>query len=118
MTPDIDKLCAQPLGTALPVPSVTQILAVTSIEDVDGLTDSATVTYKPRNLIPIPPFLLSKIQNTISNSNGNSKPALVKCVEAIKEFDAEHAHHETYEDKARAKCKHLLFWLYLVSTGS
>ena len=42
MTPDIDTLCAQPLGTALPVPSVTQILAVTSIEEVDGLTDSAT----------------------------------------------------------------------------
>ena len=42
MTLDIDTLCALPLGTALPVPSVTQILAVTSIEEVDGLTDSAT----------------------------------------------------------------------------
>ena len=118
MTPDIDTLFATSEEAALAVPSVTQILAVTSIENVDGLTDSATVTYKPRNLIPIPPFLLETIQTSISKSNGNSKPILVECVKAIKDFDTKHANDTTYEDKARAKCKDILFWLYLVSSGN
>ena len=114
MTPDIDTLFSIPEGAAVSVPSPTTVLNVSSVEEVDNLTDSATVTYKPRNLIPIPQFLIETIQNSISKSNGNSKLMLIECVKKIKEFDIEHTNDDDYTDKARSKSKDILLWLYLV----
>jgi hypothetical protein len=118
MTPDIDTLFSEPNGAAVPVPSPTALLSVSSSEEVDALTDSATVVYKARNLIPIPQFLIETIQNSISKSNGNSKLLLIECVKKIKEFDIEHANDVNYSDKARSKSKDILLWLYLVNKGS
>ena len=73
MTPDIDTLCKDPEGVAVAVPSQTALLSVSSEEEVAALTDSAMITYKPRNFIPIPQFLIETIQNSISKSNGKSK---------------------------------------------
>ena len=114
MTPDIDTLFSIPEGAAVSVPSPTTVLNVSSVEEVDNLTDSATITYKPRNLIPIPQFLIETIQNSISKSNGNSKLMLIECVKKIKEFDIEHTNDDDYTDKARSKSKDILLWLYLV----
>ncbi len=113
MTPDTEVLFEKPAGVAVPVPTPTSILAITSVEDVDGLADGATTTYKPRNFIPIPPFLMHSINSTIATSRGDAKTILVEVVNAIKEFDFVNAPDIDYVDSAKAKCKPLLFWLYL-----
>ena len=118
MTPDMDTLFKLPEGAAVATPTPTQVLAVSSVTEVEALTDSATVTYKPRNLIPIPPFLIETVQKSISISNGNSKLLLVDCVKSIKDFDTLHAQDEDYTDKARSKCKDILLWLFLAGKDS
>ena len=115
MTPAIDTLFKDSEGVAVAVPSPTALLNVSSEDEVTALTDSATVTYKPRNFIPIPQFLIETIQNSISKSNGKSKLMLIECVKKIKDFDVEHANDIDYTNKARSKSKDILLWLYLVS---
>jgi hypothetical protein len=117
MTPNVDTLF-NVAGEAVPMPTPTQLLSVSTVEEINALTNSATVTYKPRNLIPIPPFLIETFQKSISNSNGNSKTLLIDCVKAIKEFDTTHTNDEDYVDKARSKCKDIMLWLYLVAIDS
>jgi hypothetical protein len=107
MTPDIEVIFEKPAGAAVAVPTPTSILAITSVEDIDGLTDGVTTTYKPRNFIPIPPFLMHSINSTIATSRGDAKTILVEVVNAIKEFDTVHAPDIEYVDSARTKCKPL-----------
>jgi hypothetical protein len=118
LKPDIDTLFKNYEGQAVATPSTTNILNVTSIEQVDQLTDSATVTYSPRNFIPIPPFLLKTVHEAISISNGHASTVLVDCVRDIKAFDTEHTNDTSYTEKAKSKCKDIMMWLYLVSKGS
>jgi hypothetical protein len=115
MTTDIEVLCKTPTQAPTAIPSVTQILTASTEEQIDSLTVSATVTYAPRNFIPVPPFLLDPIQETVSKSNGNSKLVLIECIKSIKNFDTSNANNTEYVDKAKSKCKDILFWLYLVS---
>ena len=65
MSPDIETLYKTPTGAAVPVPKITQILSTTPAEQADALQDSQTVSLKPRNFIPITPFLLKPIQDSI-----------------------------------------------------
>jgi hypothetical protein len=119
MTPDIEILCDTPAIMApVPIPSTTQLLSVTNQEQLQDLTESATVTYKARNFIPVPPFLLNSVNNAISNSNGQAEEVILNCIKSIKDFDMNHAADVEYVDKARSKCKDILFWLYLVTQNS
>jgi hypothetical protein len=118
MTPDTETLCKSPLGEAIGTPTATNLNAVTTIESVADLALSATITYKPRNFIPIPPFLLQIVQKTIAEHNGDASYVLLNSAKAIVAFDNEHAGDEEYQDKAKATCKDFLFWLYLVNTNS
>jgi hypothetical protein len=119
MTPDIDILCDTPaVNVPVPIPSMTQLLAVTNQAQLQDLTQSATVTYKPRNFIPVPPFLVNAVNKAISNSNGQAETVLLNCIKSIKEFDTKHATDAEYVDKAKSKCKDILFWLYLVIENS
>ena len=105
MSPDIETLCKTPKGAAGQVPTITQILSTTTVGQADALQDSQTVTFKSRNIIPIPLFLLKPIQDSISKSNGDSRVVLVECVKSVKEFDTKHANNSEYADKATSKCK-------------
>ena len=60
MIPDLETLGERYVGRAIPVPTLGQIFGVSNVEDVDRLADSAT-SYKPRNFIPVPPFLMNTI---------------------------------------------------------
>ena len=117
MTPDTDTLSKKPTGEAIAIPTATSLNAITSDENVEALTISATIKYKARNFIPIPPFLLNTVQTTIANHNGNATKVLVESAKAISAFDTMHADDDTYQDKAKAKSKEFLFWLFLVSTN-
>ena len=78
MMPDIKILCVKPKGSAIPVPSMTSLLACATIEDVNNLTNSTSVTFKPRNFIPVPPFLLKVVHESILNSAANAKEVLLE----------------------------------------
>ena len=118
MTPDTDILFEKPAGAAIPVPTITNILQVTTKDEVNALTDGATTVYKPRNFIPVTPFLCQDVNDAIEESDGDCGIALMKVVQAIKMFDTKHADNIFYLDKAKQKCKDLLCWLYLASQNN
>lgn len=116
MTPDLNVLLQIPHATAQGIPTTMQLLSVTSVQEVSNLTIGQTTSFKPRNFIPVPPFLIEPINNSISNSEGDSK-VLIEVVRAIKDFDVIHTGDNEYQDKAKSKCKDILIWLYLVGSG-
>ena len=93
-------------------------MITTTVEQTDALQDSQTVTSKHSNFIPIPPFLLKSIKDSISKSNGDSRVVLVQCVKEVKDFDTKHSNDAKYADKVKYKCKEIMFWLYLVSQNN
>ena len=118
MTPNVDILCEDFAGSNTPTPTPTQILNVSSIEDINNLTVSNSVKYRARNFIPVTPFLLEAINKAIDDSNGDATFVLLDVVKAIKEFDAAHAGDNAYTEKAKSKCKDILLWLFLVCSDS
>jgi hypothetical protein len=92
-----------------------KFFAVTSVTELDALTVGlVTISYKPRNYIPIPPFLLDTISTSISKFKGNSKQVKVDVVQAIKDFDNLYTNDNDYKDKAKTNCKDILSLLFLV----
>jgi len=89
------------------------ILKVTTVEEIDNLQVSTAQKFKPRNFVPVPPFLVNSISSAISASKGNAKVVLLATVAAIMDFDASHIGDDEYKDIASQKCKPLLFWLFL-----
>ena len=118
MTPDRDILFATPTGAASPVPTATNMMNITSVSDIDGLVVGASTTYKPRNFMPVVPFLLKDVNKAIVNHNGSTKEVLLAAVRSIKAFDTTQAANPEYTEKAKQKCKDLVYWLYLVSQDS
>ena len=114
MKPDIKTLFKAYEGPAVATSSTTNILNITSTNQINELTESASVTYRPRNFVPVPPFLVEVFHNSISKSNGSASTLLVDCVRKITSFDTEHASDAVYKDKAKSKCKDIMMWLYLV----
>ena len=112
-TPDIDTLIETPEGAAIAVPTMTNFLQVSSIEDIEALTNGASTVYKPCTFIPITPFLCQVISESIEDDQGDSKLLLLKVVQAIKSFDTKHNADDEFIDKAKQKCKDIIFWIYL-----
>ena len=118
ITPDIDVLIKQPEGAAVAVPTTTNILQVATQEDIDALTNGASTVYKPRNFIPITPFLCKDVSESIEKNQGDCKQLLLQVVQSIKNFDTKNNANADYEDKAKQKCKDLLSWIYLASKNN
>ena len=115
MTPDTTTLLETPEGTAVAIPTVTNLLAVKSIDDINALTNGTTTTYKPCHFIPITPFLCQTVSESIEKNEGDCKSLLLAVVLAIKQFDTEFDGNADYTNKAKQKCKDILYWLYLSS---
>ena len=115
ISPDIETFVNTPTVVAVPVPTITQIFSTTTVGQSDALQNSQSVIFKPRNFIPISPFILKPIQDAISKWNGDSRVVLVECVKAVKDFDTKHANNADYADKENYKCKEIILWLYLMS---
>ena len=114
MTFDVKVLKNIVSDTAIDVPTTTNLYNASSLDQIDALTTSDRVTYRPRNFVPVPPFMLKTVNQSIEESNGDAKVVLLKSIEAIKAFDSAHNGDAEYVDKARTKCKDFLFWLFLV----
>ena len=112
ITQDLEALTSIPNETSLQVPTLTNLFAVSNKEELKDVQTGSSC-YMPRNFIPVPPFLLNTISDAILNSNGELSEVFLKSIEKIKEFDTIHAEDNDYHDKAKSKCKDLLFWLYL-----
>ena len=56
MTPNYNILLDLPNETTEAIQTMTHLLSGTSIKNVDNLTTGQTTTYKPRNVVLIPPF--------------------------------------------------------------
>ena len=117
VTPDIDILCKKPEGDAIPTPTPTILNGISSLAHIEALELSATISYLPRNFIPIPPFLLKTVHDTIASHNGDAKQVMIASAKAITAFDVTHATDDDYNDKAKTKCRDFLFWLYLTITN-
>ena len=85
MTPDTNNLFEKPTA-AVVIPTVTNILAITNIAEVQALRHG-TATYEPQNFIPITPFLCQAISESIEKSQGDSKELLLAVVSVIMAFD-------------------------------
>jgi len=109
MTPDTEKLLEKPSFAVQVVPTVTIILKVTTVEEIDDLQVSTTQKFKPRNLVPVTPFLVNPISSAISASKGNAKVVLLATITAIMDFDASHIEDDEYKYIASQKCKPSLF---------
>ena len=118
VTPDVEILCRKPAGAPAQVPTTTSLFGIKKVEDIDTVVVGARSTYQPRNFIPIVPFLVPTVSNTITTTNGAAKEVYLACTKEIVKFDHEHAGDTNYNDKAKVKCKDLLQWLYLVATQS
>lgn len=64
MTPDMDVLFVSPHADAFQVAKKEDILDCTTIEVVNILADSHTSSYRARNFIPIPPFLIQTVASS------------------------------------------------------
>ena len=87
------------------------------IGDIDNLVSSTMQSIRPRNFLPVPPFLVNVIENTILISGGDAKVILKEVITSIKTFDDNHAEDNEYVDKAAIKCKLFVQWLYLASNA-
>ena len=118
MTPDIDVLKVVTTNTDTAVPAFAGLMGAKSKDEVAALVTSATVKYRARNILPIPPFLLPIIHEAISTFGGDATEILLKVTQGIKDFDNKYGGDAEYQDKAKTKCKDIVYWLYLVSTGN
>ena len=117
MIPDVEVLGEDSSDTAVAVPTSTQLFAINTAEDIENLTNSTT-RVKVRNFIPVPPFLVEVIHKSINEFDGDVKQILFQSIKAIEEFDKVHSGDNDYKEKAKSKCKDIVFWLYLVFVDS
>ena len=73
------------------------------IKDIDNLIDSASVTFKTRNFIPIPPFLLDNVNEVTVLSDGDVILVLLKAVKGVKSFDVVNSTNPKFKEKSKVK---------------
>ena len=117
VTPEISELIDLSTNDTQ-VPSIKEYMKVISIEDLKDLKVTKDNTYKARNFIPVPPFMLHDLNQAILDYDGDSKEVLFAAIQVIQEFD-KHMKDERLDqsETARDSCVEILHWLYLASKG-
>ena len=114
-TPDVEILFKQPHPNAVAVAKRDDIMNCTSIENIENLAQSQSQTIRPRNFIPVPPFLVRTLNDSIAINKANTNQVFLDVITEIKVFDEVHKDDDDYKDKAAVKCKQLVHWLYVAS---
>ena len=112
-TPDTDNLFRTPDAQAYKKAKLEDILKYVSIEEIKKFKDNKSKSYRARNFIPIPPFLMHPVHSAISVYQGNVERIFLDVIISIKLFDSLHESDDEYIEKAAVKCKPLLIWLYV-----
>ena len=118
ITPDVPTLVALPLRISEKVPKPDDIYAAKSKSDIENLTVNDTCQFLPRNFVPIPPFLLDRINTTIDLTDGNGIAVLLAVIEEITDYDDTVVDNEVSDDEsqtedARTSYIDIVYWLYL-----
>lgn len=113
--PDMENLCKVESETNVAVPTATNMMRVTTEAQVSSLAAGARSVLKPRNFVPVPPFLLEAVFLGIDKDNGSAMKTLLRCIAAVKKFDEDHENDGAYKDKAAVQSLDFVYWLYLVS---
>ncbi len=114
-TPDAEVLFRQPHPDAYDVAKREDIMNCESLEDVENLAASGSQSIKARNFIPVPPFLVKTLSDSIAVNKEQTNQIFLDVIKAIKDFDEGHREDEEFKEKAATKCKQLLHWLYVAS---
>lgn len=88
VTPDLNRLFSTSESENL-VPTLDDIMKVTSISDTKQHQLSLCTKYTARNIILIPPFMINRLSLVIQATQGNSKAALLEAIAPIHDFDEE-----------------------------
>ena len=115
-TPDADVLFRSPHPDAYEVAKREDIMNCASLHDVENLQASASQSIRARNFIPVPPFLVKTLGDSIAVNKSNTNKVFLDVILAIKEFDEAYKDDADFKEKAATKCKILLHWLYVAST--
>ena len=115
VTPDLSQI----FGTSEndnQVPTVEDLMAIRSPNEIDRLQVSPALSYTARNIIPIPPFMINRLSLTIQATQGDSKAVLIEAINSMREFDDEMSRIVGEEiESAKDSCRDLIFWLFLVT---
>ena len=85
ITPSIDELIAIPLEEPEAVPKMEDYMKVTRVSDIPNLTArDNSISYNPRNSVPIPPFLLDAVEKTLEFNKGDAAELFIRVIEDIK----------------------------------
>jgi len=105
-------------AVATAVPKIKDYKNISSVDEYSHLKTSKDTYFIARNFIPIPPFMIYEINESILEHDGDSKQVFIKAIKAVQEFDNR---TEEFEDKiiekAEDTCVDLLNWLFLASKG-
>ena len=112
-SPDEEALFRQPHPNAYQVAKREDIMNCISIEDVNNLVPSQSQTIRARNFIPVPPFLVRTLNDSIAINKANTSQVILDVITKIKEFDEVHKDDDEFKEKATTKCKQFLHWLYV-----
>ena len=118
VTPDMGQLL-EISAVATPVPSIQDYMKVSTLADLRKIRPAKDSCYTARNIIPVPPFMLVKVNEAMLDFDGDSLEVLYAAIKVIKEFDAELDGDEELKTvtKAEDSCEDILHWLYLVTKG-
>ena len=84
---------------------------MTSDDDIYGLNNGESTKYNPDKFIPIPPFQVRSVVDTIASSHRDAEPILVKVMKYIKKFDELYTEDVGYFYQENQTCKAIFFWL-------
>ena len=115
-TPDADVLFRSPHPDAYEVAKREDIMNCASLHDVENIQASASQSIRARNFIPVPPFLVKTLGDSIAVNKSNTNKVFLDVILAIKKFDEAYKDDADFKEKAATKCKILLHWLYVAST--
>jgi len=112
-TPDAAVLFRPPHQDAYDVAKREDIMNCVSVQDVERLAASDTQSLRARNFVPVPPFLVQTLNESIVANKAKTSQIFLDVIMAIKEFDEIHKDDDEFKEKATTKCKQLLHWLYV-----
>ena len=117
ITPDIVTLLCLSVRNAEKVPKPDNIFAARTRTDIENLVQDNNHQFFPQNFIPIPPFLLNKLNTTLELTKGNGMATLLAVIEEIVEFDDTTIDNDDENDNdqredARESCIDLVYWLW------
>ena len=115
-TPDAAVLFCQPHPQAYEVAKREDIMNCSSLQDVKDLKESTSQSIQARDFIPVPPFLVKTLGDSIAVNKDDTYKIFFDDITAIKKFDDAHKDDAEFKEKVVTKCKQLQHLLYVAST--